>query len=221
MSTKNPRRRKRSRPIRRKSANNPNLSLPYKLLWAVVGLFLTIGGTFMEPSTTTLPWNWASESGVQTYALGVTFQVGAVLLVGCLGGKQSGALSQIIYILLGLFLPRFRIFTHGGGLDYIIEPTFGYLLGFIPGAWICGSLAFRTKPTLEALAFSCFCGLFTIHLLGIIYLIGLHLFGFIDEGFIALLQDILQYSLRPLFGQSTIVCGVSVLAFALRRIMFY
>ncbi|MBP0019593.1 MAG: biotin transporter BioY [Cyanobacteria bacterium SBLK] len=175
----------------------------------------------MEPSATTFPWSWGGENGIQTYPLGVTCQVGAVLLAGCLGGKQAGALSQIVYVLLGLFVTRFQLFTHGGGLEYIRIPTFGYILGFIPGAWICGSLAFRTKPALESLAFSCFCGLFAIHALGITYLIGLYFFSALDGGFLALLQGIYQYSLRPLLGQSSIVCAVSVLSFALRRIMFY
>jgi biotin transport system substrate-specific component len=228
VSTKPPRKRtRRSRSLRRKPVNTPTLSFPYKLLWAVVGLFLTIGGTFLVPSATTppwdwgFPWNWGEGNGIQTYSLGVTFQIGAVLLAGCLGGKQAGALSQIAYVLLGLFLTRFRIFTHGGGLDYLTAPTFGYILGFIPGAWICGSLAFRTKPQLESLTFSCFCGLFAIHALGITYLIGLHLFGFLDGGFLVLLQEIFQYSLRHLLGQSAVVCAVAVISFALRRIMFY
>lgn len=175
----------------------------------------------MQPSLTTFPWTWGGDEGIQTFPLGVTFQVGAVLLAGCLGGKQAGALSQVAYILLGLFVTRFQLFTHGGGLEYITSPTFGYLLGFVPGAWICGSLAFRTKPTLEALAFSCFCGLFIIHALGITYLIGLFFFSVLDGGLISLLQGIYQYSLRPFLGQVCMICAVSVLSFALRRIMFY
>ncbi|MGK7928457.1 MAG: biotin transporter BioY [Spirulina sp.] len=223
MSTKPPRKRtRRSRSRRRKPSNAPTLSLPYKLLWVVVGLFLTIGGTFLVPSATTPPWAWTEENGgVQTYPLNVTFQVGAVLLAGCLGGKQAGALSQVAYVLLGLFWTKFRLFTHGGGLEYLTAPTFGYILGFIPGAWICGSLAFRAKPELESLAFSCFCGLFAIHAVGITYLIGLHLFGFIDAGLRVLLEGIFQYSIRRFLEQSTMVCAVSVLSFALRRIMFY
>ena len=51
-----------------------------------------------------------------TISLGVTYQVGAVLLVGCLGGKNAGALSQIAYLSLGLS-PWFPVFAQGGRVE--------------------------------------------------------------------------------------------------------
>jgi len=38
-------------------------------------------------------------------------------------------------------------FAQGGGIDYPKQPQFGYLLGFIPGAWVCGFLAFQALQT--------------------------------------------------------------------------
>ena len=70
------------------------------------------------------------------FSLGVTYQIGGVLLVGCLGGKNAGALSQIAYLVMGLTL--LPVFADGGGIGYVKLSQFGYLLGFIPGAWICG-----------------------------------------------------------------------------------
>jgi len=191
---------------------------PNQLLWALIGLLLTIGGTFVEVSTANPPWHWA-ENGIQPHPLGVTCQIGAVLLVGCLGGQNSALLSQIAYVLLGLvWLP---VFSQGGGLAYLAQPTFGYLLGFIPGAWVCGWLAFRQKARLESLALSCLNGLLAIHLVGITYLIGLQLFNPSNRGIVSLLESIWKYSLAPLPGQLAIVCAVSVLAFLLRQILFY
>jgi biotin transport system substrate-specific component len=77
---------------------------------------------------------------------GVSFQVGAVLLTGCVGGKNAAALSQIAYLILGLALFQvfeFPVFTQGGGLSYVREPGFGYLMGFVPAGWVCGYLAFK------------------------------------------------------------------------------
>ncbi len=193
------------------------MAAPNQLLWAFIGLLLTIGGTFLEAHITSSPWNW-NHDGVQAFSIGVTYQIGAVLLVGCLGGKNAGAISQIAYLLLGLtWLP---IFTQGGGLDYLKQTYFGYVLGFIPGAWICGWLAFKVQPKLESLALSCICGLFTIHTTGLVYLAFSYIFKLIDPQ-ISVFQVALKYSLYPLPGQLVIVCAVTVLAYCLRHLMFY
>lgn len=194
------------------------VAAPNQLLWSLIGLLLTIGGTFVEAYITSSPWNW-HQYGIQTLSLGVTYQIGAVLIVGCLGGKNAGALSQIAYLLLGL--TWFPIFAQGGGIGYLKQPHFGYLLGFIPGAWVCGFLAFQALPKLESLAFSCTCGLVTVHLTGLSYLILTHAFSWANTQELSLLQAALKYSFYPLPGQLAIVCAVTVLAYGLRHLMFY
>lgn len=196
------------------------VSFPNELLWALVGLLLTIFSTFFEAFTTNAPWNW-SVQGVQPQPLGVTFQVGAVLLTGCLGGKNAGALSQIAYVILGLFwLP---VFAGGGGLSYLQEPTFGYVLGFIPGAWLCGFLAFRSRRKLETLALSAIAGLLAIHLCGLLYLVGLaHTSPAGGQiSWETLPQAIFNYSLAALPGQLIIICAAAAIAFIIRQILFY
>ena len=187
-----------------------------EFLWAIIGLLLTISGVFIEvamPVPTVWPVDW---NQIDIYSLGVTLQVGAVLLVGCLGGKNAGALSQIAYLVLGL--SGVQVFSQGGGLSYLQEPTFGYLLGFLPGAWICGYLAFRKQRRLEVMLLSCLCGLVAIHLTGMIYLTGLSVLQVspINWG-----ESIWQYSVLPLFGQLIVMCAVAVIAFLFRRILFY
>jgi biotin transport system substrate-specific component len=185
------------------------------LLWALIGLILTIGGTFLEAFAAN-PWQWG-KSDLPVASLGVTYQIGAVLLTGCLGGKNAGFLSQAAYLLLGLVW--FPIFAQGGGLGYLKEPSFGYLLGFIPGAWVCGYLAFKTVLRLEMLALSCLGGLLCIHLSGIVYLLGARLLGNLPEP--ELVKALMKYSLNPLPGQLGVVCAASLLAFAVRQALFY
>ncbi|NET60719.1 MAG: biotin transporter BioY [Symploca sp. SIO2E6] len=197
------------------------MSVPNELLWALIGLLLTIGGTLLEAFITNPPWDWLGQ-GVNIISLGVSCQIGAVLLAGCLGGKNAGALSQIAYVLLGLLSYNFPIFTEGGGLDYVKQPGFGYILGFIVGAWICGFLSFRVPLRVESLAFSCICGLLTIHLCGLSYLITFQ--SILNSGTVedfSLVQTIMKYSIAPMPGQLVIVCAVTVLAFTLRQLMFY
>jgi biotin transport system substrate-specific component len=188
------------------------------MMWALIGLILTISGTLVEASVASPPWQW-SVHGVQVHSLGVTWQVGAVLLVGCLGGRNAAAISQMAYLLLGL--TWFNVFTQGGGFDYVLRPSFGYLLGFVPAAWICGWLAFTLPLRLEYLALSGLAGLFTIHLTGISYLLIAHFLGWAGVGTTPLGQAIVTYSISPFPGQLAIVCAVTVLSFALRLIMFY
>ncbi|MDY6803945.1 MAG: biotin transporter BioY [Cyanobacteriota bacterium] len=194
------------------------MKLTREILWAIVGLILTIGGTFLEAHVANPSAIWAQEN-VKILSLGVTYQIGAVLLVGCLGGKNAAVISQIAYIFLGLTL--LPIFSQGGGFGYLKEPSFGYLLGFIPGAWVCGKLADRAAPKLELLAFSCLNGLLAIHLVGLSYLILSKIFTVFSSGSFPILWAIKTYSISPLPGQMAVVCAVTVLAYLLRRAMFY
>ncbi len=71
----------------------------------------------------------------------ITMQTLAVLLSGALLGSKRGALSQIIYLFGGLAgLPWF---SRGGGIQYILSPTFGYLIGFVLAAYLVGWLSER------------------------------------------------------------------------------
>jgi len=73
----------------------------------------------------------------------LSLQTLMVILAGLVLGSRYGALSQVIYIMLGLMgLP---VFTGGGGIHYIFHPTFGFLLGFIAGAWLAGSSPMRKR----------------------------------------------------------------------------
>jgi len=189
---------------------------PIELIWAVIGLLLTIGGTFL-PASVTIPIGLWDDRGLQAYSLGVTYQIGAVLLVGCMGGKNAAALSQIAYLALGLTL--WPVFSQGGGIGYLKEASFGYLLGFVPGAWVCGWVAFKVASRLESMAFSCLCGLFTVHAIGLIYLIFTYLLPPAKKT--PLFDEILKYSVYPLPGQLAVVCAIAVLSFTLRRLMFY
>jgi biotin transport system substrate-specific component len=76
-------------------------------------------------------------------------------------------------------------------------------------------------PRLESLAFSCICGLLTIHVYGLGYLIIFHAINLTVIGGLPLMEAILKYSIYPLPGQLVVVCAVTVLAFALRQLMFY
>jgi biotin transport system substrate-specific component len=65
----------------------------------------------------------------------LTMQPLLVILSGVLLGRK-GWLAVTIYLLMGL--AGFPFFTTGGGPAYIFKPSFGFLLGFVPAAFLAG-----------------------------------------------------------------------------------
>lgn len=97
----------------------------------------------------------------------ITLQFLFTAMAGILLGRRWGALSQLVYVLLGLVgLP---IFTAGGGFGYVFQPSFGFLLGLIPCAWIIGFLC-RKRSGAPWIALSCLAGLAVLYLIGIPYM---------------------------------------------------
>ena len=100
----------------------------------------------------------------------ITMQTLFVNLAGALLGGYLGALSQVVYILLGVIgLPVFA----GGkaGVGVLIGPTGGYLIGFVVGAYIIGKLtSLRARPGLFWLIGSMAAGIAAVYTLGIVQL---------------------------------------------------
>ncbi len=66
---------------------------------------------------------------------------------GILLGSKRGALSQVVYVLLGL--AGAPIFAGGkGGISVISSPTFGFILGFI----LCSYVAWKITERFETIS---------------------------------------------------------------------
>lgn len=83
-------------------------------------------------------------------------------------GKRNGMRSQLLYVVIGLI--GIPVFTKGGGPQYILQPTFGYLIGFIIGAYIIGFIVTKFKEiNFISVFISTTIGLIVIYFLGLIY----------------------------------------------------
>jgi biotin transport system substrate-specific component len=103
-----------------------------------------------------------------------TLQFFFTAMAGVLLGRRYGALSQLVYVALGLLgLP---IFTQGGGPGYFFLPTCGFLLGLIPAAWVIGALT-KQHNDFWHIGAACLCGL------GVLYLAGLPYMALILNGY--------------------------------------
>ncbi|MCC8080599.1 MAG: biotin transporter BioY [Lachnospiraceae bacterium] len=97
-----------------------------------------------------------------------TLQFLFTMLAGILLGGKYGAISVCVYIIIGLIgLP---VFTEGGGIFYIFQPTFGYIIGFAIGAFVTGTIVHRVAaPGYARLLAANFTGLGIVYASGMIY----------------------------------------------------
>lgn len=135
-----------------------------KLVYVSLFAALTAAGAFLR-----LPLGMVSV----TAQFLITAMAGAVL------GAKWGAVSQAVYVALGLLgLP---IFTMGGGFGYVLQPTFGFLLGLIPAAYVIGRIA-TEHATPRRMVLACLAGLAVLYVVGLPYM-ALILNGYLHSDF--------------------------------------
>ena len=119
-----------------------------KLVFTALLTALTAAGAFLR-----IPLGFSS----------ITLQFLFTAMAGVLLGPGCGALSQGVYVALGLMgLP---IFTTGGGFGYVLQPTFGFLLGLI----LIGAISGKSTAPLR-IALACAAGLAALYAVGVPYM---------------------------------------------------
>ncbi|MCL1900785.1 MAG: biotin transporter BioY [Firmicutes bacterium] len=112
---------------------------------------LCISGLFLKVPMPPVPFSMTSFFAITA---------GAIL------GKKKGVIACFAYMFMGTvcYLP---VFTKGGGLWYVLEPTFGYILGYIIAAFIAGFIDKKTKTVKIGLIFTL--AAFSVLVIGSIY----------------------------------------------------
>jgi biotin transport system substrate-specific component len=107
----------------------------------------------------------------------MTLQTAVVLGSGVLLGARRGAAAMTLYMLLGIVgLP---VFANGGGIQSVLSPSFGFVIGFIPAAWLTGRifevsvqqaerLGRAARAELAARAVSCLAGMAVYDAIGVL-----------------------------------------------------
>lgn len=84
-------------------------------------------------------------------------------------GARNGLYSQLLYVTIGLI--GIPVFASGGGPAYILQPTFGYLLGFMFCSYIIGRFSQNlSKITFLKILSIVLVGLCFVYLIGVAYL---------------------------------------------------
>jgi biotin transport system substrate-specific component len=99
----------------------------------------------------------------------ITLQSLFVILSGIILGSRKALLSQVAYILLGLIgLPIFSGFY--GGLQTLLKPSFGFLIGFVAAAYIAGKLTEREKISTKSLTLAVLVSTVIMYAIGLPYM---------------------------------------------------
>ncbi len=105
--------------------------------WAYDVLLVVLGSALIAVSA-----QLAVHLPVSISPVPITGQTFAVLLVGALYGSRRGVATVLAYI--GEGLAGLPVFAAGsGGLQHLLGPTGGFLIGFIAAAYVTGLLAER------------------------------------------------------------------------------
>lgn len=138
----------------------------------------------------------------------LTMQPMFALLSGLLLGPRLGAISVAIYVIAGLC--GAPVFTGGGGPSYIFHTTFGYLLGFIAGAYSAGKIAHAGNnfPKYKRLLCASFVNMFIVYSVGLIYF---HMITSVYMQAPLSLKALLTYGFAITAPSDVIICFIGAL----------
>ena len=105
---------------------------------------------------------------IPLYPVPITLQFLFISLSAIFLGANKGAISQLIYVVIGLL--GVPIFTNGGGLSYVFSPSFGFLIGFIFSSFVIGKIIeFYKSYNFKILIVANLTGILIIYLIGVPY----------------------------------------------------
>lgn len=102
----------------------------------------------------------------------VSMQFAFCMFAGLMLGGTDALICVALYIVMGLI--GIPVFSAGGGVFYVLQPTFGYILGFLIGAPVCGYVArgFKNeaRPSFGRMLAGAFCALAIVYSIGVFYM---------------------------------------------------
>jgi biotin transport system substrate-specific component len=97
----------------------------------------------------------------------ITGQTFSILIIAHLMKEKWATIISVAYLLVGIIgIPVFSDFT--SGVDVILGPSGGYLIGFIAGSFVSGKLSSKQEPTVKNLFIQMLIGTLVILFVGYI-----------------------------------------------------
>lgn len=175
--------------MKRLKPEDREIKIPWlNLALIVFCTLLIIASTFLNLNIKhyILPQNLFSGNNLNTddfiYSFYFIPQIPTIMFISSFLGKRMSLASVVFYIMLGLFFTP--VFALGGGIQYIFEYGFGYILAYIPAIIITGNIL-EEKYTYKNMLKSAIFGVLLIHLVGIVYMMLIALIKGSGIGFIS------------------------------------
>lgn len=152
-----------------------------------------------------------SQLSIPIGPIPVTLQTLAVLMIGYFLTSKTAVLATCLYLFMGLAgFPIFSAFT--GGIQAMLMPSFGFILGFIPASYVQAKyLEKYSSLEIKHLVISGMLNFSITYLIGLTYMAGilnfyldshLTLTGILMAGFIPFIPgDILKLSVGVLLAK--------------------
>lgn len=123
------------------------------LILSAIFIALIVVGTFIRIPIPVVPF---------------TLQFLFTMLAGLLLGGKLGFTTVAVYMGIGLL--GFPVFAEGGGISYLLKPSFGYIIGFAVASYVTGIIANKVaNPSYKRLLVANFLGLGIVYLFGMFY----------------------------------------------------
>jgi biotin transport system substrate-specific component len=210
------------RPIFQKVSYPPRISLNGLLISLLATLLLVMMGFVIIQLPSPLGLTMPDPRPQMSYS----FQIPVALFVATLLGPFMGPAAIILFLALGLFL--FPVFANGGGMPYLLQPGFGYLLGTLLMAYPLSKRfhkAFQKQDnasrSLKILG-QALAAVLLIHLTGMVYLLGLSIahqvpFGDLGGWILRLSVETMPYDL---LATAIMLCLVRQVRLALWLVLY-
>ena len=128
----------------------PKLSISTLVLTALC-VFAIVIATFKQFHFEYInPLEFLTKSTFPHQSLTYYAQIPIVLFIGAFLGSNFGLLAILGYIFTGLFIAP--VFGLGGGLNYVLQPSFGYILGYMFGVYFVGKNLENNRSPLALLS---------------------------------------------------------------------
>lgn len=156
---------------------------------------------------------WGAQHSASDFITTIQYvpQIPAIACMTTILGKRYSCIAVFLYILTGLFFAP--VFSLGGGLKYIFQYSFGYILGFFPMIIILSLFIkrdFKPKRVFLASLYS----VTALHVFGAIYLVLLCAIRHEQFGYV---QDLLHMMTYVKFSYDLFFTFVSVYIAAIIR----
>jgi len=160
--------------MKRLNGKHSNIKIPLNnFVLVILCTLLIICATFINidikhyiiPQGFSFGKNFSPEDYI--YSFSIIPQIPAIMFACSVLSRKLAITCTSLYILTGLFV--FPVFALGGGITYVGEYGFGYILSFIIGVFIAGSFL-RKKYSFLFMLLASVTGVLAIHLGGILYM---------------------------------------------------